>query len=349
MALIKCPECNGKLSDKATACIHCGFPIEDYDPEYDKLKAEYDKTAAKLGLPPYPDKPKKSELAKQDEQLVVDLARFEKFMLEKDWFEANGAAMDIEDYNIQEASNCYHKVGKKGYPPAISNYGRVMVWHGQNKKDRKEGLDWFTKAAEKKTKEKRSEWNVSRGENICEIAQWFEIGQHDVTPKSTVKQGKWLEYGAKQGFGQAMYEWAYYLYSEKKKYKEAKEWAKKALAANYSEGVFSSELDEMCDQEIEFDKQQKVKEKRRKELHKQYEDYNADVAKLKEGDEMLAKYRADYLKDIPKNLRTAQQCPMCTMPMQKLDASSRGASFGGGQLLGALFKQYKCVSCGHLM
>lgn len=28
MALIKCPECGKKISDKATACIHCGCPIE---------------------------------------------------------------------------------------------------------------------------------------------------------------------------------------------------------------------------------------------------------------------------------------------------------------------------------
>lgn len=27
MALIKCPECGKEISDKASACIHCGFPI----------------------------------------------------------------------------------------------------------------------------------------------------------------------------------------------------------------------------------------------------------------------------------------------------------------------------------
>ena len=27
MALIKCPECNGQVSDKAEVCIHCGYPI----------------------------------------------------------------------------------------------------------------------------------------------------------------------------------------------------------------------------------------------------------------------------------------------------------------------------------
>ena len=27
MALIKCPECSGQVSEKATACPHCGCPI----------------------------------------------------------------------------------------------------------------------------------------------------------------------------------------------------------------------------------------------------------------------------------------------------------------------------------
>ena len=29
MSLIKCPECNKEISDKATACPNCGFPIQD--------------------------------------------------------------------------------------------------------------------------------------------------------------------------------------------------------------------------------------------------------------------------------------------------------------------------------
>ena len=28
MALIECPECGGKVSDKALACIHCGYPLK---------------------------------------------------------------------------------------------------------------------------------------------------------------------------------------------------------------------------------------------------------------------------------------------------------------------------------
>lgn len=27
MSLIKCPECGKEISDKASACIHCGYPL----------------------------------------------------------------------------------------------------------------------------------------------------------------------------------------------------------------------------------------------------------------------------------------------------------------------------------
>ncbi len=29
--LILCPECNKEISDKATVCVHCGFPLKDID------------------------------------------------------------------------------------------------------------------------------------------------------------------------------------------------------------------------------------------------------------------------------------------------------------------------------
>lgn len=42
MALIECPECGRDISDKAEACIHCGYPLSDKDrislnmiPEFD--------------------------------------------------------------------------------------------------------------------------------------------------------------------------------------------------------------------------------------------------------------------------------------------------------------------------
>ena len=29
MALVKCPECGKEISDKSSACIHCGFPLDN--------------------------------------------------------------------------------------------------------------------------------------------------------------------------------------------------------------------------------------------------------------------------------------------------------------------------------
>lgn len=33
MALIECPECGGKVSDKAPTCIHCGYPLKEVNEE----------------------------------------------------------------------------------------------------------------------------------------------------------------------------------------------------------------------------------------------------------------------------------------------------------------------------
>ena len=30
MALITCPECGREISDQATACPHCGFPVQSH-------------------------------------------------------------------------------------------------------------------------------------------------------------------------------------------------------------------------------------------------------------------------------------------------------------------------------
>ena len=30
MALIKCPECGKEISDKASICVNCGYPISEY-------------------------------------------------------------------------------------------------------------------------------------------------------------------------------------------------------------------------------------------------------------------------------------------------------------------------------
>ena len=40
MALIKCPECGNNISDKAKACIHCGYPMEALTQENDLVNSE---------------------------------------------------------------------------------------------------------------------------------------------------------------------------------------------------------------------------------------------------------------------------------------------------------------------
>lgn len=37
MALIKCPECGKEISDKAPACIHCGYPLENIQTKESRL------------------------------------------------------------------------------------------------------------------------------------------------------------------------------------------------------------------------------------------------------------------------------------------------------------------------
>lgn len=38
VALINCPECNGIVSDKASACPHCGYPMENQRPEIPRIE-----------------------------------------------------------------------------------------------------------------------------------------------------------------------------------------------------------------------------------------------------------------------------------------------------------------------
>ena len=41
MALIKCPECGGTVSDKAPACIHCGYPLQETKPSSENTVNNY--------------------------------------------------------------------------------------------------------------------------------------------------------------------------------------------------------------------------------------------------------------------------------------------------------------------
>lgn len=49
MALIKCPECGKEISDKANACIHCGYPLNEQEEE------DFGITDSHLRIKPYLD------------------------------------------------------------------------------------------------------------------------------------------------------------------------------------------------------------------------------------------------------------------------------------------------------
>ena len=53
MALIKCPECGKEVSDRAPACIHCGFPFSE-----NKNKTKRTATFFKVILTGYPKEQK---------------------------------------------------------------------------------------------------------------------------------------------------------------------------------------------------------------------------------------------------------------------------------------------------
>ena len=48
MALIKCPECGKEISDKATNCIHCGYPLSLLSSE--KADRENKEYSFKIGV-----------------------------------------------------------------------------------------------------------------------------------------------------------------------------------------------------------------------------------------------------------------------------------------------------------
>lgn len=66
MALIKCPECGGDISDKAKVCTHCGYPIQEEQPRQTETHS-VDKPKERTGgegvqLPPNSTNTKKNTI-----------------------------------------------------------------------------------------------------------------------------------------------------------------------------------------------------------------------------------------------------------------------------------------------
>lgn len=62
--LLTCPECQGKVSDQAAACPHCGYPVEkilkrleitEYDPDTMTGKTPADDRAIEIAMDFYGD------------------------------------------------------------------------------------------------------------------------------------------------------------------------------------------------------------------------------------------------------------------------------------------------------
>ena len=53
MAIIHCPECGKKTSDKAISCIHCGFTIREWLTQQpaDSNKSQPDSEATQYAIP----------------------------------------------------------------------------------------------------------------------------------------------------------------------------------------------------------------------------------------------------------------------------------------------------------
>lgn len=51
MALIQCPECEGKVSDRAQSCPHCGFPIQQVTHKSSSTKTKRPKPPTEMRLP----------------------------------------------------------------------------------------------------------------------------------------------------------------------------------------------------------------------------------------------------------------------------------------------------------
>lgn len=67
MALIQCPECGKEISDKAPACIHCGFPLDQLE-KNNSIENEDDRKLYKLILRNVPKESKVKTI-----KLVMDM------------------------------------------------------------------------------------------------------------------------------------------------------------------------------------------------------------------------------------------------------------------------------------
>lgn len=110
MALIKCPECENNISDKAEACIHCGFPLREYvEKQAEMIEEEIEEVVVETRL--------------EFPQLPVLVAKFNKgYMITYD----NGNIKITQDDNVLYDGNVCDIV-IHGAKQSVFNYGRLEL------------------------------------------------------------------------------------------------------------------------------------------------------------------------------------------------------------------------------
>ena len=163
MALIKCPECNGQVSDRASVCIHCGYPLhkeskyichinnQEYDIE--DIKNKYDNLEFNLkwiDLPKYCNERynqyknrsypvrynKDADLFINEIQHIIHLEPgiIEKFIIECINHKFNNFNFNIADYTNDPNQLRCPKCGSTAITTEERGYSLWIGWYGANEK-----------------------------------------------------------------------------------------------------------------------------------------------------------------------------------------------------------------------
>lgn len=133
MALIKCPECGKEISDKAEACIHCGYPIREIQSEGQfsiQSEPEKDSTSNKKNHSSQISEP----IRKMHE--IIDRSNFGKTMTLDEYFRSLFECACLEAENVGETY--YYR-----YPLAIFAAMDIIL---SNRKgyDKYASKDWMS-------------------------------------------------------------------------------------------------------------------------------------------------------------------------------------------------------------
>lgn len=143
MALIKCPECDRDVSDKASVCIHCGFPLSEYvsksqdesasSQTVDNLIKQADELRDKKNyLAAFDLYLKAAEMGSADAQTWVGCFYDRGWGMEKD---------------AEKAVLWYTKAAEQNYPNAINNLAVSNVKGSGVPVNRQKAIELFKQAA----------------------------------------------------------------------------------------------------------------------------------------------------------------------------------------------------------